>query len=164
MRNEFDYQSIEIVVKDKINHMNIIQLTNREYRRSNDMFFSRLSTYNQLGYIFNNSFHLLKKYMKCINCYSNYENDSECKYCGYEYSESKMCFFLNCRNIMPSNTYKNLKKKYNLNTISEYYYDQRHKISRFLKEEIYAKALHPDRIEKILELSGDSWINLDDYI
>jgi plasmid maintenance system antidote protein VapI len=65
---------------------------------------------------------------------------------------------------MPSNTYKNLKKKYNLNTISEYYYDQRHKISRFLKEEIYAKALHPDRIEKILELSGDSWINLDDYI
>lgn len=33
-----------------------------------------------------------------------------------------------------------------------------------IKEELVAAALHPDRIERILELSNDDWRNLDNYI
>jgi len=65
---------------------------------------------------------------------------------------------------MPTKKYNNLRNKYNLNTINEYYYDQRRAMSKFLKMEIYEKALHPDRIEKILHLTGDHWLNLDTYI
>jgi hypothetical protein len=164
MENDNSYNSIEITIKEKINDMNLINLIHREYRKDDMMFFSRITEYNQLGFIFNNSFHLLKKYMKCINCYSNYENDYQCPYCNYEFSENKNSFFLNCRNIMPTRTYNNLRIKYNLNTINEYYYDQRRIINRFLKEEIIASALHPDRIEKIIYLSGDTCFNIDKYI
>ena len=109
-------------------------------------------------------YNTLKKYMKCINCYSNYENDDTCVYCQFKFSKDKNCFFLNSRNIMPTKKYNNLRNKYNLNTINEYYYDQRRAMSKFLKMEIYEKALHPDRIEKILHLTGDHWLNLDTYI
>ena len=164
MENEFNYESINIEIKQQINDMNIISVTHRTHRKDESMFFSKISIYNQLGYIFNNSFHLLKNYMKCIKCYSNYKNDNQCEYCGYKYSVSKNCFFLNCRNIMPSKVYKKLRIKHNLNTLTEYYYDQRHVMSDFMKEEIYANALHPERIEKILALSGDSWMNISKYI
>lgn len=162
---EFRYESIGVIIKEKVsNNMNLIKVVHREHRKDNEMFFSRICEYNQLGFIFNNSFHLLKKYMKCINCYSNYENDDKCNFCKYEYSELNPCFFLNCRNIMPSKTYNNLRKKYNLNTISEYYYDQRNIMNKFMKEEIIANALHPDRIEKILSMTNDKWENIDNYI
>jgi hypothetical protein len=160
----FHYESIEVIIKEKVSDMNIIELKHREYRKDESTFFSRISEYNQLGYIFNSSFHLLKKYMKCINCYSNYENDDKCNYCNYEYSEEKNCFFLNCINIMPFKIYNNLKKKYKLNTINEHYYDQRHVMNSFIKDEIYAAALHPDRIEKILRITGDHWTNISNYI
>ena len=165
MENYFKYESMEIVIKDRVtNNMNLIKVVHREHKKDKKMFFSRISEYNQIGFIFNNSFHLLKQYMKCINCYSNYENNEKCNFCNYEYSDSKPCFFLNCRNIMPTKAYNNLRRRYNLNTISEQYYDQRHAMSRFLKMEIYEKALHPDRIEKILAISNDSWLNIDKYI
>ena len=160
----FNYESMEIIIKDKVNDMNIITIKHREHRKDNSMFFSRIVEYNQLGFIFNNSFHLLKKYMKCINCYSNYENDDKCIYCQFEFSNNKNCFFLNSRNIMPTRKYNYLKNKYNLNTINEYYYDQRRAMNKFLKMEIYEKALHPDRIEKILDMTCDHWSNLDIYI
>lgn len=164
MINDFNYEKMEVKIKVKINDMYLIEIKHREFRRSSSMFFSKISEYNQLGFVFNNSFHLLKKYMKCINCYSNYENNEKCTYCNYEFSECKNCFFLNSRSIMPTNTYKNLRKKYNLNTLNERYYDQRHKMSTHTKEELIAKALHPDRIEKIIALSKDSWINIGKYI
>ena len=147
----FNYESMEIIIKDKVNDMNIITIKHREHRKDNSMFFSRIVEYNQLGFIFNNSFHLLKKYMKCINC-------------QFEFSNNKNCFFLNSRNIMPTRKYNYLKNKYNLNTINEYYYDQRRAMNKFLKMEIYEKALHPDRIEKILDMTCDHWSNLDIYI
>jgi len=160
----FHYELIELLIYDSVNEMNLVRLKHMEHRKDNSMFFSKITEYNQLGFIFNNSFHLLKEYMKCINCYSNYKNNDICESCGYEYSEYKKSFFLNCKNIFPSNVYNNFKKKYNLDHMHEYYYDQRHMMSKFLKMEIYEKALHPDRIEKIIKLSGDSWFNLDKYI
>jgi hypothetical protein len=33
-----------------------------------------------------------------------------------------------------------------------------------MKEEIIARALHPNRIEKILALTNDSWMNINKYI
>jgi hypothetical protein len=164
MENEFRYESINIQIKQKINDMNLITIIHREHRKDSTMFFSKIDIYNQIGYIFNNSFHLLKQYMKCINCYSNYDNDIECKYCAYKYSESKPCFFLNCRNILPFKIYKKLQKKHNLNTLYEAYYDQRYVMHIGMKEEIIARALHPNRIEKILALTNDSWMNINKYI
>ena len=161
---EFHYESIQIQIKDIIKDMNIIKVTHREYRKDNTMFFSKYTEYNQLGYVFNNTFHLLKKYMKCINCYSNYDNDEVCSFCQYKFNENKYCFFLNCRNILPSKQYNKLKNKYNLNNINEYYYDQRKTISSFLKGEIIANALHPDRIKKILMLIDTNSQSIDKYI
>jgi hypothetical protein len=158
------YETLEVEIKDKINDMNLITITHREYRKDKTMFFSKISIYNQLGYIFNNSFHLLKQYMRCINCYSNYDNDTECTYCAYKYGNLIPCFFLNCRNILPFKLYNKLKRKHNLNTLYEAYYDQRHKMSISMKQEIVAKALHPERIEKILLLTNCHWLDLDDYI
>lgn len=161
---EFHYESIQIQIKDIIKDMNIIKVTHREYRKDNTIFFSRMSEYNQLGFVFNNSFHLLKKYMKCIICYSNYDNDIKCNSCGHIYSKSKNCFFLNCKTIVPLNIYNELKKQYNLNTLNEYYYDQRHKMHSFLKEEIIASAFHPHKIKRILELTNNDWSNLSNCI
>lgn len=158
------YESIEIEIKQKINDMNLITITHREHRKDKTMFFSKIDIYNQIGYIFNNSFHLLKQYMRCINCYSNYDNDTQCKYCAYKYTESKACFFLNCRNILPLKLYKKLQKKHNLNSLYEAYYDQRHKMNISMKQEIVAKALHPDRIERVLRLTNCHWLDLDEYI
>ena len=161
---EFRYENIQINIKTQVNDMNIISVIHREYRKENSMFFSKYTEYNQLGYVFNNTFHLLKNYMKCINCYSNYENDEVCRFCQYKYAPNKYCFFLNCKNIMPLKVYKNLQKKYNLNTINEYYYDQRHVLHSVVKNEIRELALHPERIRKILLLTGDTWLNVDKYI
>jgi hypothetical protein len=33
-----------------------------------------------------------------------------------------------------------------------------------MKQEIIEKALHPDRIEKILKLTNGDWMNLENYI
>ena len=164
MEYEFTYEFIGIDIKEKINDMNLITITHREHRKDNSMFFSKINIYNQIGYIFNNSFHLLKQYMRCINCYSNYTNDIQCEFCKYEYSEGKNCFFLNCRNILPLKIYKSLQKKYNLNNLYEAYYDQRRVMTNFMKEEILANALHPERIEKILRLANCNWVDLHKYI
>lgn len=160
----FEYENTKILIDKKILDMYLINITICEYRKDNDMFYSSNKMYKQMGYIFNNSFHLLKNYMKCINCYANYENDNKCKYCNYEYSENKNCFFLNIRHIVPTKNYVILKKLYDLDYVYKYYYDQRFSMNRFLKEEIITNALHPDRIEKILTLTNDSWKNVHNYI
>ena len=162
--SSFEYDKREILIKEKINDMYIINIIVREFRKDDTMFFSKNSMYKQMGYIFNNSFHLLKNYMKCINCYSNYENDDKCKYCNYKYDIDKNCFFLNIRNIVPSSEYVILKNVYDLDYVYEYYNDQRYNINNFMKEELFSKALHPDRIEKIFKLTNDHWGNLDKYI
>ena len=162
--SSFEYDNTKILIDKKISDMFLVNIVITEHRKDKSMFYSKNSMYKQMGYIFNNSFHLLKNYMKCINCYANYENDIKCNYCNYKYSENKNCFFLNCRNILPSYDYNILKSLYDLDYVYNYYYDQRHKMSTIMKQEIYAISLHPDRIEKILLLTNDSWINLDDYI
>lgn len=160
----FEYEKTEILIDRKILDLYLINIIIQEYRKDETIFYSSNKMYTQMGYIFNNSFHLLKNYMKCINCYANYENDIKCKYCNYEYSENKHCFFLNIREILPSNIYSILKELYTLEYVYNYYYDQRHSMNRFLKEELAVNALHPDRIEKILKLTNDTWINLDKYV
>jgi len=54
-------------------------------------------------------------------------------------------------------------KKYNLDNIYEVYRDQRYTIPSMLKQEIIAAALHPDKIERILDLTNDLE-NLENYI
>ena len=38
----FNYESMEIIIKDKVNDMNIITIKHREHRKDNSMFFSRI--------------------------------------------------------------------------------------------------------------------------
>lgn len=160
----FEYDKKEILIQEKINDMYIINIITREFRKENTMFFSKISMYKQMGYIFNNSFHILKNYMKCINCYSNYENDDKCNYCDFKYSNNKNCFFLNIRHVIPSKEYIIIKNLFNLDYIYNYYNDQRFNMDIFMKQEIISNALHPDRIEKILKLTNDEWYNLEKYI
>ena len=86
----FEYDSTKILIDKKILDMFLVNIVIREHKKDNSMFYSKNSMYRQMGYIFNNSFHLLKNYMKCINCYANYENDIKCNYCNYKYSENKI--------------------------------------------------------------------------
>lgn len=160
----FEYVKTEIVIEKQLLDMFLVNIVICEHRKDENMFYSSNKMYKQMGYIFNNSFHLLKNYMKCINCHSNYENDKQCSYCKYKYTDYKNCFFLNSKNVLPRNEYNILKNLYNLDYIYNYYYDQRNSMSRFLKLEIIEKAFHPDRIEKILSLTNDNWFNLENYI
>lgn len=162
--NLFEYDKTEILIQEKIKDMYIINIIIKECKKDDTIFYSKNIMYKQMGYIFNNTFHLLKNYMKCINCYANYDNDIQCKFCNYKYEENNNCFFLNIRNLVPSNEYKILKKKYNLDYVYNCYYDQRYFMNNFMKEEIIANALHPYRIQKILHLANDNWYNLDKYI
>ena len=56
-----------------------------------------------------------------------------------------------------------MRKQYNLCVIEEYYRDQRHNLSNDNKQDIYAAALHPDKIQRILDLTDDLE-NLENYI
>jgi hypothetical protein len=88
---------------------------------------------------------------------------SKCDACEKDYSENDF-YFINMNNLFSLKEYFFLKKRFNLGFISEVYRDQRISMNNCMKEEIVQKALHPDRICKILELTNDHWSNIDNYI
>jgi hypothetical protein len=90
-------------------------------------------------------------------------NTSVCDSCNKEYTEDDY-YFINLNNLFSSNEYNLLKDKFNLGFVSEVYRDQKHSLCKPLKLEIFEKALHPDRIQKILDLTNCHWYDLDDYI
>jgi hypothetical protein len=60
--------------------------------------------------------------------------------------------------------YKQYKKKYNLGVIEEHIRDQRTSMCAPLKEEIIMNAMHPRRIQHILNITNCYCGDIDDYI
>ena len=99
----------------------------------------------------------------CTHCFKKMTNLHECDYCNKRYDEND-AYFINVNQLFSSVEYNRLKEKFDLGFKSEKYRDQRMSISNPMKQEIVEKALHPDRIDKILVLTNNDWRNLENYI
>jgi len=142
----------------------LFEIKEKEFRKSDMLYYSRILTYRIMG-ILKKDISLYSQFFPydCSNCFSRMTDKTICNECNKKYTENDY-YFININNLFNSIQYSKLKNKFNLGYVSEVYRDQRTSISTFMKEEIVKKALHPDRISKILELSNDSWINIDNYI
>jgi len=175
---EFFYKKVEVdlierfpfnqILKSKKirsnNNFYLFEIREKEFRRSDILYYSRILTYRIMG-ILQKDITLYSLFFpyECSNCFSRMISTSICDSCNKEYTEDDF-YFININNLFSSNIYNLLKDKYSLGFVSEVYRDQRTSMNNFMKEEIVKKALHPDRISKILDLSNDSWLNIDNYI
>ena len=116
-----------------------------------------------MGYLLNKNPHAMKDYLVSTCCFNKIDNYYRCNVCNKDYPENNP-FFLNCNIFLSYKNYNRLAKRYGLGIYDEIYRDQRRSLSNPEKLEIYAAALHPDRIMKILELSNDIPWNIDKYI
>jgi hypothetical protein len=71
---------------------------------------------------------------------------------------------VNVNQITGSVHYNRLRTKFNLGFQGEIYRDQKQTLCIPIKLEIYEKALHPDKISRILSLTNCSCGDLDKYI
>jgi hypothetical protein len=178
INNDFFYRNIEVDLIERYSFFQILKSKNRnskkqfylfeirekEFRKSDMLYYSRILTYRIMGILEKNiSLYSLFFPYDCSNCFSRMSCTSVCDSCNKKYTEDDF-YFININNLFGSNEFNLLKKRFNLGFVSEVYRDQRTSINNFMKEEIVQKALHPDRISKILEMSNDHWHNLDNYI
>ena len=98
--------------------------------------------------------------IECSKCF-NIINSDKCKICNTDEND---IFFININQIFNSNEYSKIKEKYNLGFQSEVLRDQRTSMCTPMKQEIIANALHPNRIQKIIDLTKCYWWDLDKYI
>ena len=162
--NEFKYSNTTYKIIEYTNEGGVlIELEKREYRKCEFFYYSSLIKYRLLGILFNNNFHMLKKYMNCTNCFEKIDSYNKCIHCNIEFNSLNTPFFLNSIYYTNLTTHNEYKKLYKLNHIEEIYRDQRTNLSNPFKQEIYEKALHPDKIQRILDITNDLE-NLENYI
>ena len=178
IKNDFFYRNVEVdlierfpfyqILKSKKrnskNHFYLFEIREKEFRKSEILYYSRILTYRIMGILEKKiSLYSLFFPYECSNCFSRMTNTSVCDSCNKEYTENDY-YFINLNNLFSSNEYNLLKDKFNLGFVSEVYRDQKHSLCKPLKLEIFEKALHPDRIQKILDLTNCHWYDLDDYV
>ena len=146
------------------NNFYLFEIKEYEYRKSDMLYYSRIITYRVMGILQKNmSLYSLFFPYDCSQCFNRMTNLQVCDNCNKHYDEDD-AYFINVNQLFSSNEYNRLKEKFDLGFKSEIYRDQRTSMSIPMKQEIVEKALHPDRIEKILLLTNDDWMNLEDYI
>ena len=175
---EFFYKKVEVdlierfpfyqILKSKKirsnNNFYLFEIREKEFRKSDILYYSRILTYRIMGILQKDiSLYSLFFPYECSSCFSRMTSTSICDSCNKEYTENDY-YFINLNNLFSSNEYNLLKDKFNLGFVSEVYRDQKHSLCKPLKLEIFEKALHPDRIQKILDLTNCNWYDLDDYI
>ena len=158
--DDFKVFSLSFSLKHKIRDYQLIEIEEREYRRSYPIYYSRVYRYKLLGYLFEKNPFTKSDYLLSTCCFSTMDTRFNCTKCEKK-SDS---VFLNCRIFLSYSTYKKLAKKHMLDETEEFMRDQRTMLSNPEKQEIISMALHPDRIFKILKISKDSWTNLENYI
>jgi hypothetical protein len=163
MENEFHIKSISYQILDNKSNYKLIEIQENEYRKCMPIYFSRILKYKKMGYLLNKNPHAMKDYLVSTCCFNKIDNYYRCNVCNKDYPENNP-FFLNCNIFLSYKNYNRLAKRYGLGIYDEIYRDQRRSLSNPEKLEIYAAALHPDRIMKILELSNDIPWNIDKYI
>lgn len=143
----------------------LFDISECEYRKDNYLYYSRIINYRVIGLLYkNDSVDRNINMLSCSQCFQKVETVDKCNSCETIFSNSEYPYFVNVNQIVGSPHYSRLKKKFNLGLHDEYYRDQKHSLCKPLKLEIFQKALHPDRIEKIFELTNCHWYELDDYI
>ena len=160
---EFECKEISYKKIQEINEGTIIEIEKKEYRRCDTIYYSSVLKYRLFGIFFRNDFHILKQFMSCTNCFEKIDSYTNCINCNIVFDTVDLPFFLNSIYFTDRLKYNEYKILYNLNNLEESYRDQRHCLNNPFKQEIYEKALHPDKIKRILDLTDDLE-NLDDYI
>jgi hypothetical protein len=146
-----------------IDDLSLIEVQENEFRRDDNIYYSRIVRYRLLGYLLPNKEHILNKYFLCTSCFQKVDNYKICAVCETNFEEKEKPFFLNCNYFTQFNLYNTYKNRYDLGIIEEFIRDQRSSICNPLKDEILMNALHPKRIQRILDLTDDLE-NLDNYI
>ena len=150
------------------NNFYLFEIKENEFRKSDMLYYSRIITYRVMGILQQNmSLYSLFFSYDCINCFSKMINLNQCDDCKKKYNNennNEDFYFINVNQLFGSLEYNRLKEKFNLGFTYEIYRDQRINMCIPMKQEIVEKALHPDRIEKILKLTNDHWMNLENYI
>jgi len=160
--SHFYYRSFQYKTHINIGDFSLIEIQQKEYRKEQKLYYSNIKNYRLFGYLLKNNPHAMLDYIVCTGCFEKVTNYDTCTTCNKDFNEDNS-FFLNSVYFFSYTYYNELKEKYNLATIDEIYRDQRHNLCNPLKQEIYAAALHPDKIVRILELTNDLE-HLDNYI
>ena len=149
----------------KFDNLDLIEIEEREFRKDDFLFYSQITKYRILGYLLDNSEHSLNKYFLCTSCFQQVDNYTKCSSCKMDFTKkNKKPFFLNCNYFTQYKLYNKYKDKYELGVFEEHLRDQRTKMCNPMKEEILMKALHPSKIQRILDITKDDWENLENYI
>uniref|UniRef100_A0A6C0IJ76 Uncharacterized protein n=1 Tax=viral metagenome TaxID=1070528 RepID=A0A6C0IJ76_9ZZZZ len=142
----------------------LFDIKENEFRKDDNLYYSRIINYRVIGllnkydFIYKNIFTL-----NCSQCFQRLESYDICKTCEANLKYIEYPYFVNINQITGSLHYNRLRTKFNLGFQGEIYRDQRHSLCNPIKLEILEKALHPDKIAKILELTNDLE-NLENYI
>jgi len=142
---------------------NLIEIQENEFRKDDHLYYSQIIKYRLLGYLLPNEEHILSKYFLCTSCFEKIENMEKCIICKKDFTKDDLPFFLNCNYFTQYKTYETYRKRYNLGVFEKFLRDQRTSMCNPMKEEIVMKAMHPDKIQRILDLTNDLE-NLDNYI
>ena len=161
---EFHIKSIKYKNLGKYDNLDLIEVQENEYRKDDFLFYSQIIKYRLLGYLLPNNEHSLRNYFSCTGCFYKIDNYEKCNICELDFSKSKTPFFLNCNYFTQYKLYEKYRKKYELGIFEEFLRDQRTKICNPIKFQIIEKALHPNKIMRILELTNGDLENLENYI
>lgn len=143
----------------------LFEIQENEFRKSNTIFYSRILKYRCLGLLENNIFPYSLIYsIQCSKCFNKMETYDICNFCKRICEEDKYPYFININQIIASAEYNRIKNKYNLGFHSEIYRDQKLIMCNPMKQEIFAKALHPDKIQRIFDITKCYFTDLDNYI
>ena len=161
--SEFYIRCIKHKELGKYDNLDLIEVQENEFRKDDFLFYSQITKYRLMGYLLKNNEHSLNKYFICTSCFQQVNNYEKCNKCNTDFTKKKNPFFLNCNYFTQYKLYNKYKDKYKLGVFEEFLRDQRTKISSPMKEEIVMKALHPNKIQRILDLTNDLE-NLENYI
>ena len=157
-----DFKIFEISYKflNRIREYQVLEVEEREYRRSYPIYYSRVYRYKIFGYFFEENPFSKSDYLSSTCCFSKMDNNFNCNKCN----KKSKSVFLDGRIFLSYKTCERIKKKNRLDFTEEFIRDQRIRMSNPEKQEIVTLAMHPERIEKILRLTGDNWTNITNYI
>jgi hypothetical protein len=169
--NNFYYKSLQYKVLEKNNDLTLIQIKENEFRSCKEktkdkkptMYYSRIIKYKLYGYLLKKNPHAMLDYILCTRCFEKINNFDNCSNCTNDFNNCEYPFFLNSIYFFSNKYYTMLVKRYKLGVHEEHYRDQRNNMSNTMKQEIYAAALHPDKIQRIIDITND-FENIEDYI
>jgi len=150
----------------KKSHIYLFEIKEREFRRADSLFYSRIYTMRTMGILSKNllPFSFVFR-VNCSKCFYYIESDEKkCLTCNTKFQDVEYPYFININEFLPQFIYKEIKETYNLGTQEEFIRDQRTKICNPIKTEIIERALHPDKIQRILQLTNNDFLNIDNYI